>query len=55
VTVCGDGICELPETKDTCCGDCGDCGDNAMKIEKNPTREKGFFGKIIDFFRRLFR
>ena len=54
-TVCGDGICELPETKDICCEDCGGCkGDLAIKIEKEITGEKSFFGKIIDFFKRLF-
>lgn len=55
VTVCGDGICESPEAKDTCCEDCGGCnGDKAIKTEKGITGEKSFFEKIIDFFRRLF-
>ena len=54
MTVCGDGICEPPETKDTCCEDCGDCGDKAMKIEKDGEEEKSFFEIIIDFFKRLF-
>ncbi len=54
-TVCGDGICEPPEAKDTCCEDCGGCnGDKAIKTDKDITGEKSFFGKIIDFFRRLF-
>lgn len=54
MTVCGDGTCELPETKDTCCEDCGGCGDKAMKIEKDITGEKSFFRIIIDFLKRLF-
>ncbi len=53
-TVCGNDICEPPETKNNCCDDCGGCGDKAMKIEKDITEEKGFFEKIIEFFRRLF-
>ncbi len=55
-TDCGDGICEPPEAKDTCCEDCGGCnGDKAIKTDKDITGEKSFFGKIIDFFKGLFR
>jgi len=65
-TDCGDGICEPPETKDFCCEDCGGCfddvkraGDELAEEEDNNMQEegkekKGFFSRVIDFFRRLF-
>ena len=58
---CGNGICEPPENQDRCCGDCGGCmgdvkraGDDAL-IGQQEDKKKGFFSKIIDFFRNIFR
>ncbi len=63
--VCGDGICEGPETYGSCPKDC--CGEDCDSAENvpegkdagkkegiEPTKEKSSFEKIIDFFRRLF-
>jgi len=70
-TVCGDGICEGSETKENCYKDCcgENCDLNEELIEKkdrlndkdkvdikdSEIQKKGFFEKIIDFLRRLFK
>jgi len=66
-TYCGDGICGGSETKDNCCEDCGDCntvvGENVVRTVDdkndeavgNEATNKGLFGSIINFFKKLFR
>lgn len=57
---CGDGICELPENQDRCCDDCGGCMDvvkragDESNIGQQEDKKKGFFSRIIDFFRKIF-
>ncbi len=69
--VCGDGVCEGPETKENCYKDC--CGENcdinenvaekndklqdkkeAVKPIEKEIQEKGFFERVINFFKGLF-
>ncbi len=63
--VCGDGICEGTETYGSCPEDCcGESCDSVVDVPvgkdagKNesvePKKEKSLFGKLIDFFSRLF-
>jgi len=69
--ICGDGICEGTESYESCQKDCcgENCDLNEKLIEKNDKlndkdeidtrndeiQKNGFFEKIIDFLRRLFR
>ncbi|MFH1409096.1 MAG: hypothetical protein ABIH34_04265, partial [Nanoarchaeota archaeon] len=61
---CGNGICEPPETQERCCDDCGGCMDQVKRAGDELSDEtsniasggiKGFFRRIADFFRKLFR